>query len=35
MVQAALARVGWQAKGEELHTEKLMRATVIGLLPGE
>jgi puromycin-sensitive aminopeptidase len=33
MVKAALARVGWSARAEDAHTEKLLRATVIGLLP--
>lgn len=34
MVQAALAKVGWTARAEDSHTDKLLRATVIGLLTG-
>ena len=35
MVQAALAKVGWAARAEDSHTDKLLRATIIGLLPGK
>jgi hypothetical protein len=34
MVKAALARVGWSARPDDGHTDKLLRATIIGLLPG-
>lgn len=35
MVKAALARVGWTARPEDSHTDKLLRAAVVGMLPGE
>ena len=35
MVKAALARVGWAASATDSHTDKLLRATVIGLLTGK
>lgn len=35
MVQRALAKVGWTARAEDSHTDKLLRATIIGLLTGE
>lgn len=33
MVKAALGRVGWSSRVDDSHTVKLLRATIVGLLP--
>ena len=35
VVKAALATVGWSERTQDSHTDKLLRATVVGLLPGK
>ena len=35
MVKAALGNLGWSERPEDSHTDKLLRATVVGLLPGK